>query len=373
MAARLYAYAFLEDLILLYPVYALLFAETGLSAGQISSLFALWSVTALLVEVPSGLLADVVSRRLLVAVAPLVVSAGFALWTFWPSYPAFALGFVLWGTGGAMRSGALEALVYEDLARRGAQGAYARLVGRAEAVRTTAEMTATGLAALVIGAGGHLAVGVASVVVPLFGALVGCTFPETRRRGADEDDDEPGFAAVLRDGLGEARRVPAVRRAVLAVAVLAGLTSLDEYIPLLAKATGVATATVPLLVLLVSAATAVGGWFAGKGTRSLSPVLAVAAVCLAAGAAGGRPEGFVLIAVAFAAFRWACAVTEARLQDVIDDRARATVTSLAGLGSEAGAIAVFAGYALASGWAAPWLVFCLAAVPYLGVAFALRR
>ncbi|NHW87161.1 MFS transporter, partial [Escherichia coli] len=39
LAGTLYVYAFLTDLVLLYPVYALLFADTGLSVGQISSLF----------------------------------------------------------------------------------------------------------------------------------------------------------------------------------------------------------------------------------------------------------------------------------------------------------------------------------------------
>ncbi|MFD0774371.1 MFS transporter, partial [Streptomonospora algeriensis] len=115
----MYGYAFLEDLVLLYPVYALLFADTGLDPAQISSLFVLWSVTAIVLEVPSGVLADLCSRRLLVALAPLFSGAGFALWTLTPGYAAFAAGFVVWGTGSAMRSGALEALVYSELAHIG--------------------------------------------------------------------------------------------------------------------------------------------------------------------------------------------------------------------------------------------------------------
>lgn len=48
-------------------------------------------------EVPFGALADRLSRRSLVMVAPGCTAAGFALWTFLPSYPSFAVGFVLWG------------------------------------------------------------------------------------------------------------------------------------------------------------------------------------------------------------------------------------------------------------------------------------
>ena len=102
LTATLYGYAFLDDFVLLYPVYALLFADTGLSVGQISSLFALWSVTGILLEVPSGAWADAVSRRLLLWLGPLLTAAGFALWVLVPSYWAFAAR--LRAVGGARRA-----------------------------------------------------------------------------------------------------------------------------------------------------------------------------------------------------------------------------------------------------------------------------
>ena len=46
-----------------YALYAVLFADHGLTVAQISSLFAIWSLTGFLLEVPSGALADIVSRR----------------------------------------------------------------------------------------------------------------------------------------------------------------------------------------------------------------------------------------------------------------------------------------------------------------------
>jgi hypothetical protein len=39
-------------------VYTLLFSDTGLSVWQISSLFIIWSVSSLVLEVPSGAWAD---------------------------------------------------------------------------------------------------------------------------------------------------------------------------------------------------------------------------------------------------------------------------------------------------------------------------
>nr|WP_269846226.1 MFS transporter [Streptomyces carminius] len=373
----------------MYPLYAVLFADTGLSGAEISSLFVIWSVTSFALEVPSGVWADVFSRRWLVALSSLPTAAGFALWTALPCYPSFAAGFVLWGTGTALASGALEALVHEELTRRGAAGDYARLMGRAQALRTTAVALATALAAPVLAVGGYGALGAASVAGCLLAAGAGWALPESRGprqehgadsgkaghggEGGEEDGEQEGggaFRAVLRAGLAEVRREPAVRRRLLLAAVLTGTTALDEYVPLLAAATGVDGTAVPLLVLLVEAGTAVGGWCAGYGARRLAPVLAAGALCLAAGAAGGHPAGMAAVAAGFGVFQWAMVTADARLQERVRDRARATVTSIAGFGSEVVAVLVFAGYALGSARLAPGPLLALAAVPYLAVALA---
>src|SRR5690606_3866281 len=112
-------YSFLGDLVLLYPVYAVLFADTGLSTAQISALFVIWSVASLALEIPSGVLADLVPRRSLLVAGPLLAAIGYALWVAIPSFASFAAGFVLWGAHSALQSGALEALVYEELDRHG--------------------------------------------------------------------------------------------------------------------------------------------------------------------------------------------------------------------------------------------------------------
>ena len=176
LAGTLYVYSFFDEFILLYPFYAVLFADTGLTTAEISSLFVIWSITSVVLEIPSGVLADLISRRLLLVIGPLLSAAGFALWVFAPSYPAFAAGFVLWGVKGALESGAVEALVYEELDRHGAASRYATVRGRSR----TAALVATALAMLaavpVFGAGGYQAVGVASVAACVLAAAVAATF-----------------------------------------------------------------------------------------------------------------------------------------------------------------------------------------------------
>jgi MFS family permease len=352
-------------------VYAVLFAETGLSAAEISSLFVIWSVTAVVLEIPTGLWADLFSRRLLLVLAPLLTGAGYALWTFWPGYLSFAAGFVLWGTGSALASGSYQALAYEELERLGAADSYARVIGRSQAFGGTAQLMSNALAVPVLAAGGYLALGVASVAACLLGALAGWALPESR--AAADTEQEASFATTLREGLAEVRHVPRIRRRVLFLLALTGVSALDEYIPLLADATDVAAPAVPLLVMVVVVGTALGGWLAGRGTHLMAPALAVAAVCLAAGAAGGSPAGFVPVAVAFGIFQWAIAAADARLQESLADSSRATVTSMSGVGSEVIAVLIYVAYGLSSTWAEPSLIIAVAALPYLVLALAVRR
>ncbi|WP_307873806.1 MULTISPECIES: MFS transporter [unclassified Frankia] len=384
-----------------YPVYALVFADAGVSPAGISVLFALWSAASFLVEIPSGVWADVVSRRLLVILAPLLEAAGYALWVVFPVFWSFAAGFVLLGAGTALRSGTLQALVYAEVDRVGAAGAYARLSGRAQAFGGAAELVATALAAPLVSAGGYRLVGACSVLALLACAAAGRTLPRTpvrtrsgpaepervssrdRTAGAASSEPTPdnqgaggddlGQLATLRAGLGAVRRSAVLRRVLLLTATLTGVAALDEYLPLLARGTGAGPGLVPLLVLAVTAGSTIGGLLAGRGGRWLGPALAVAAVLLAVGAGTGLPVGIVGVAAAFGIFYWALAQADARLQDSVEDSVRATVSSISGAAMEAVAILTFGLYATGSAWLSPRWLFVAATLPCLLLAAIARR
>ncbi|TNH31077.1 MFS transporter [Micromonospora orduensis] len=379
LTTTLYGYAFLSDLVLLYPLYVVFFADTGLSVGQISSLFVLWSAAGILFEVPSGAWADVVSRRLLLCLAPLVTACGYALWVLLPSYPAFAVGFLLWGAGGAFVSGALEALVWTELDRLGAADRYARVLGRARTAGVLGVVFSGVLAGPVLAAGGYPAVGAASVVACLLATTVAARFPEHRAAPAAPDDDgDLGWWDTLRAGVAQVRTRPPVRSAVLLVAVVAAdWGALDEYTPLLALDTGVGAQAVPLLLLLLWAGVTVGGLLAPAGerwgSRGYAALLGLVRVALAGGALLRHPAGFVLLAVAFGAAQLATVLADARLQARITGDSRATVTSLAGMATDLLIIGTYAVYGLLATALGNAVAFAVTAGPYLVVALVLLR
>jgi MFS family permease len=351
-------WAALSELVPYYPLYALLFLDTGLSEAQISVLFALWSVTAFLAEVPTGALADRWSRRGALVLAGVLQAAAFAIWTAAPAYPSFAIGFVVWGIGGALLSGTSEALVYDGLAALGAEGAYVRVHGWMTSAELLVQVPTALLASGLFALGGYAPVGWVSVAVCLGAGLLALRFPEAPRVA----DDEGGS---LRSGVRAALRRPGMLLVVAAVALVGGLDAVEEYFPLLAADRGVAVTVVPVAILGISLAGAAGAALGGRAgrlpDRALAGLLLVAGVLLAAGAV--LPTGASLAAVAmfYAIYLAVLVVAEARLQDRITGPYRATLTSVAGVGVESAALLVFAAWAV--GGAAGVAVVVVAVVP----------
>jgi len=368
--------AFFDELIPLYPVYALLFADAGLSGGQISALFALWSAVTFALEIPSGALADRMSRRQLIAAAALLRAVGFALWLSWPSFVGFALGFLLWGANSALVSGAWEALVYDELAALGASGRYARTIGRAEVAGATGVLAGTALAAPLIAVGGYPAAGWASVALCGAGAALALTLPDRPAAASADGAGLAGYLRTLRAGVSEAARRRVVRRALLAAALLAAFTAVEEYLPLLTEGMDLAPAVVPLLLLVPALATAVGAELAGRAERiaprQAAALVAAAAAVFAAGVLWHHPAGFVGIALGYGGVWCVSLVAGARLQDTIAGP-RATVTSVAGFGTETTSLAFFALVGAGSGVVALPMLVAAMTLPVLLVAAVLPR
>ena len=108
-----------------YPVYALLFLHYGLTLEQFGILNGVWAATIVLLEVPSGALADTLGRRKLLILAGclmvlemavlLVAPVGGGALMFW----LFVLNRILSGAAEAAASGADEALAYDSLKAAG--------------------------------------------------------------------------------------------------------------------------------------------------------------------------------------------------------------------------------------------------------------
>ena len=338
----------------LYAVYTLLFSGSGLDTSQISVLLVIWSATAVVLEVPSGALADRFSPRAALVAGGVLRAAGYALWIVAPGFAGFAAGFVLWGASGSLESGSFQSLLYSGLDRYGAAETYTQVLGRTEALARVAEVGATLAAAPLLVLGGTTLVGWVSVGVCLIGSAVAVGFPGPEIAAAapgggapigEKGEDEPRYVELLRSGVREAWGHPRVRRLVIVLAVVYGCTAVDEYVPLLARAASVPKAWIPVVLASLPLAAAAGNALSGAASRARPaavglPLVAATAV-LAVTAAAGSPALLPVLGCWWLLVNLASVLADTRLQDAVSGPARATVTSVAALGSELAAIAMF--------------------------------
>ncbi|MEU3273307.1 MFS transporter [Saccharomonospora sp. NPDC006951] len=369
-------WALFADLVPLYPLYALLFADSGLSEAEISALFALWSLVGVVAEVPTGALADRFSRRTSLVAGGVLQAAGYVLWTAWPGFTAFAAGFALWGLGATLVSGALEALLYDGLAAAGAETHFARVYGQVNALELIAQIPAAGAATVLFVSGGFELVGYASVGMCLLASVIAARLPEPgRRREVEETPSQPerGFFATLRSGVAEAVATPGVRGVVVVVALLTAVDGLEEYFPLLAHDWHVPVSWNPLAVVGIAVVGAAGAAMAGRwatpGARALAMTLGAGAVLLGGAGLFAEPVGLAGVALFYGLYRAVLVVGNARLQERIESEARATVTSVSGLGADLASLVLFGAWALGGLAAAVVLV----AVVALALPFGLRK
>jgi len=102
-----------------YPVIGVLFLDLGLTLEQYALLNVIWAVVIIVLEIPSGALADVIGRKRMVVLGAALMVAEMAVFAFAPRgewlFWLLVLNRVLSGAAEASVSGADEALAFESL------------------------------------------------------------------------------------------------------------------------------------------------------------------------------------------------------------------------------------------------------------------
>lgn len=347
-----------REAIPLFAVYALLFAEHGLTTSQIGILLACWSISSFLLEVPSGAWADLLDRRRLLIASGVVYAVGFATWVLWPSFVGFLIGFVLWSLSSAMMSGTYEAYLFDELSAGGAPARYGPVKARAESVTVLVMACAIALAAPLHALGGYPLVGWVSVGAALLHTLLAVRLPRVSavRDVDDPPDAEPAsiraWAQTIRAGVREATTSGAVRRVLMAYATVVALVGFDEFFALILAGGGASVGLIAWILAGVSLLEAAATWAAARvarlsGVRHAS-IVATGGVLLAAGAWWTGPVSYAAIAVGYALATSAYVSGDIRLQHAITGTARATTTSVAGLVAELGFLVTLAAISLAT-------------------------
>lgn len=109
------AYGFLKNLRFFEPFLLLFFLEKGLSYAEIGTLYAIREISINLIEIPSGVAADSLGRRRVMATSFIAYILSFIIFFLAHSYWALALAMIAFAGGEAFRTGTHKAMIFEYL------------------------------------------------------------------------------------------------------------------------------------------------------------------------------------------------------------------------------------------------------------------
>jgi len=129
------AFRILFNIRFYYPVFMVMFLRYGITLEQFGLLNAVWAIVIVLLEVPSGALADLLGRKALLVAAAIMMTLEMLLIAVVPIgsswvFPALLLNRILSGAAEAFASGADEALAFDSLKAAGKDGDWPRVLER---------------------------------------------------------------------------------------------------------------------------------------------------------------------------------------------------------------------------------------------------
>ena len=179
MFQKFCAYGFLKNLRFFDPFILLFFREMGLSFLEIGSLFSIREVAVLLLEIPTGIVADAFGRRrsMVFSFSAYLVSFGifyFLGWSFWLS----AIGMIFFAFGESFRTGTHKAMILDYLGHEGISHLKVAYYGRTRSASQYGSAVSSLIAAvLVFYSGSYRIVFLASTIPYIADLILMTTYP----------------------------------------------------------------------------------------------------------------------------------------------------------------------------------------------------
>ncbi len=143
----------------------------GLTPVQLILVGTALEISAFVFEVPTGIVADVYSRRLSIIIGYVLMGIGFLVEGLFPAFIPILLAQIIWGLGYTFTSGATQAWITDEIGEEDANklflrgmrvGLYASLIGMALAALVGVNNVAM---PILVGAGGVLSIGVILIFI----------------------------------------------------------------------------------------------------------------------------------------------------------------------------------------------------------------
>ena len=156
----------------------------GLSALQLVLIGTMLEVSTFLFEVPTGIVADVYSRRLSIVIGYVLIGLGFLIEGFFPAFRPILLAQVVWGLGYTFTSGAKQAWITDEIGEESAN----KLFLRSARLGTYAWLFVLGATLLIGSTNTAIPIRVGAIGIILTGIVLAIIMPETGFHPTPQED-----------------------------------------------------------------------------------------------------------------------------------------------------------------------------------------
>lgn len=170
---------FLVDFVLFAPVAILYYESISGSFALGMSVFAAYQLAAAIFEVPTGIVSDLVGRRMTVVLGAISYFLAYFLYAIGASYAILIIGAVIAGLGRAFYSGNNDALLYDTLRENGKESMFEHYMGRTMSTGQLALATSAIVGAVIASISFPLVMWL-SVIPQLLNVVVGFMFDEPK-------------------------------------------------------------------------------------------------------------------------------------------------------------------------------------------------
>ncbi len=146
---KIYFIKAFTSMFLIAPVITLFFLDLGLSFAQIMLLQSIFAFTVLIMELPSGFLADVIGRKKSIVIGGIFCLAGITIYSLSYNFWQLTIGEILLAFAWSFFSGADSALIYDTLLSLKKEKSYKEIEGKAHYYEMLANIIGASFAGLI--------------------------------------------------------------------------------------------------------------------------------------------------------------------------------------------------------------------------------
>lgn len=317
--------------VLMFTINVVFFRSNGLSISQITLLDIFWAVAALLLEVPTGALADRWSRKYTLALSGLFAALGMLLYSLSSTFFPFMLASMVMAARSAFQSGTANAFIYDTLKSINKESKFERVLGRARFIGVVSVSVAGILGAYLASSINIRLPFIVSIFTSLFAALIALTFREPPFR---HSTGEVRFFEHIRKAAKFALFNPFLRFLFFYFVLMdIAISHMDEYDQLYLTAVNFPLALFGVWIALRRGLSGLGGFFAERFKGISSPRIKTLALVAMIGALltisfGNKYVGLLAFLIIFPIWGIVEVLVIGELHSKVESHRRATVESL---------------------------------------------